>query len=859
VEGQNAISDTRSKMSRTILLTWLGVMALGVGYLDEYAQAARRLQNATPASRSTIGSQPQPSSPGSPTVLPPRAVLDKYCVTCHNDRLKTAGLVLNRMNIGHIGDGAEVWEKVARKFRTQEMPPPGLPRPDQATYGAMVAWLENALDAAAKANPTPGRVAVHRLNRTEYANAIRDLLGLEIDAQALLAADEPDHQSFDNIASVLSVSPALLDGYLSAAAKVSRLAVGDPTIIPVVDTYSVPTGLVQDDRTSEDLPFGSQGGTLIRHHFPLDGEYTIKVRLRGQIYRYLIGMGEPHQIDVRLDGVLIKRFTVGGEGKGMTTPESFVGNTQGDPAWEVYMQTADAGLEVRVPVKAGTRAVGVSFVRDYWEPEGVLQPPQRGFARSSNEYYYGDPAVAEVLIGGPHEAVRTDETPSRRKVFVCRPKDRAAEEPCAKNILSTLARRAYRRPVTEEDVRTLLAFYKTGQAEGGFDVGIQRGLERILAGPSFLFRIERQPANLAPGTVYRLSDLELASRLSFFLWSSIPDDELLDAAIRGKLKDPLVLEQQVRRLLDDPRSKALVDNFANQWLKLGKIAGVVPDANVHPDFDENLREAMQEETERFIASQLREDRSVMDLLTANYTFVNERLARHYQIPNIYGNHFRRVTFTDGVRGGLLGQASILTVTSYPDRTSPVVRGKWLLENMLGAPPPPPPPDVPALKESGTDGQPRSVRERMEAHRKNPACAVCHVRMDPLGFSLENFDSLGKWRTVSDGAPIDTAAALPDGTQFQGVTGLRQLLVSHRDDFVRTFTEKLLAYALGRGVEYYDLPTVRQITREAAASNYRWSSLIAGIVRSTPFTMSVVKSQSARLNTASAMIAPIQQK
>jgi uncharacterized protein DUF1592/uncharacterized protein DUF1588/uncharacterized protein DUF1585/uncharacterized protein DUF1587/uncharacterized protein DUF1595 len=852
-------------MSRTILLTWLGVMGLGVGYLDEYVQAARRLQNATPAPRRAIGSQPQPSSPVSPTVVPPRAVLDKYCVTCHNERLKTAGLILDRMDVGHISDGAEAWEKVARKFRTQEMPPPGRPRPDPATYGAMVAWLEKALDDAAIANPTPGSVAVHRLNRTEYANAIRDLLGLEVDAQSLLVADEPDHQSFDNIASVLSVSPALLDGYLSAAAKVSRLAVGDPTIIPVVETYSVPTGLIQDDRTSEDLPFGSQGGTVIRHHFPLDGEYNIKIRLRGQIYRYLIGMGEPHQIDVRLDGVLIKRFTVGGEGKGMTTPESFVGNTQGDPAWEVYMQTADAGLEVRVPVKAGTRAVGVSFVRDYWEPEGVLQPPQRGFARASNELYYGNPAVAEVLIRGPYEGVRTDDTPSRRKVFVCHPKDSAAEEPCAKTILSTLARRAYRRPVTEEDVRTLLSFYKTGQAEGGFDVGIQRGLERILAGPSFLFRIERQPAHLAPGTVYRLSDLELASRLSFFLWSSIPDDELLDVATRGRLKDPLMLEQQVRRLLDDPRSKALVDNFANQWLKLGKIAGVVPDADVHPDFDENLREAMQEETQRFIGSQLREDRSVMDLLTANYTFVNERLARHYQIPNIYGNHFRRVTFTDGVRGGLLGQASILTVTSYPDRTSPVVRGKWLLENMLGAPPPPPPPDVPALKESGTAGQPRSVRERMEAHRRNPACAVCHVRMDPLGFSLENFDSLGKWRTVSDGAPIDTAAALPDGTQFQGVTGLRQLLVSHRDDFVRTFTEKLLAYAVGRGVEYYDLPAVRKVTREAAANNYRWSSLIAGIVRSTPFTMSIVKSAPSEYSVArSAPVqetgsAPVQQK
>jgi uncharacterized protein DUF1592/uncharacterized protein DUF1588/uncharacterized protein DUF1585/uncharacterized protein DUF1587/uncharacterized protein DUF1595/cytochrome c len=834
---------TRSKMSRAILVSWFGMIAVGVGYQHEYVQAARRWQDASPTPRSQAhGSQPQPSIPASPPVVPLRAVLDRYCVTCHNERLKTAGLTLDKMDVGHVGDGAELWEKVARKLRTQEMPPPGRPRPDQATYGEVASWLENALDAAAATNPNPGRVAVHRLNRTEYANAIRDLLGLEVDAQSLLLADEPDHQSFDNIASVLSVSPALLDGYLSAASKVSRLAVGDPAISPVVETYSVPTGLVQDDRTREDLPFGSQGGTVIRHHFPLDGEYNIRIVLRRQIYLYILGMGEPHQMEVRLDGVLIKRFTVGGEGKGMTTPEGFVGNTQGDPEWEVYMHTADAGLEVRLPVKAGTREVGVSFVRNYWEPEGVLQPPQRGFARTSNELYYGNPAVDRVLIGGPYESVRTDDTPSRRKVFVCHPSDSAADdEICAKKILSTLARRAYRRPVTEEDVQTLLGFYRTGQAEGGFDVGIERGLERILAGPSFLFRIEREPAHMAPGTVYRLSDLELASRLSFFLWSSIPDDELLDLAARGKLKDPSILQQQVRRLLGDPRSKALVDNFANQWLKLGKIAGVVPDADVHPEFDENLREAMQQETRLFIGSQLREDRSVMDLLTANYTFVNERLARHYQIPNVYGNHFRSVTFTDGVRGGLLGQAGILTVTSYPDRTSPVVRGKWLLDNMLGAPPPPPPPDVPALKESGTEGQPRSVRERMETHRRNPACAVCHVRMDPLGFALENFDSLGKWRTVSDGAPIDAAAALPDGTQFQGVAGLRTLLVSHRDDFVRTFTEKLLAYAVGRGVEYYDRPAVRKITREAAGDNFRWSSLIAGIVKSMPFSMGIVKS------------------
>ncbi len=772
-----------------------------------------------------------------PAAVPAREVLDQYCVTCHNARLKTAGLLLDQMNVEHVGDAAEAWEKVARKLRTREMPPPGRPRPDEATYGATTSWLETTLDTASAARPNPGRVPVHRLNRTEYANAVRDLLALEIDGRSLLLADEPDQQGFDNVASVLSVSPALLESYLSAASTVSRLAVGDRSINPVVDTFKIPTALVQDDRTSEALPFGSRGGTAIRYHFPLDGEYTVKVVLKRQLYLYLMGMGEPHQIDVRLDGVLIKRFTVGGEGKGLTAPESFAGNTQGEPEWEVYMHTADAGLEVRVPVKAGTREVGVSFVRKYREPEGVLQPPQRGFARTTNELYDGDPAVDAVSIGGPYQGIGAVDTPSRRKVFVCRPTDSASEEPCAKKILSTLARRAYRRPVADAEVQTLLGFYRAGRAESGFDAGIQLGLRRILAAPSFLFRIEREPADIAPGTPYRLSDVDLASRLSFFLWSSIPDAELLDAAVRGRFKDPAVLEQQVRRMLRDSRSQALVDNFANQWLKLGKLAGVVPDVDEFPDFDENLREAMRQETRLFIGSQLRENRSVMDLLTANYTFVNERLARHYQIPNIYGSHFRRVTVQDGIRGGLLGQASILTVTSYANRTSPVVRGRWLLENMLGAPPPAPPPDVPVLKESGVDGAPRSVRERIEAHRKNAGCAVCHVRMDPLGFSLENFDALGKWRAVSDGTPIDASASLPDGSQFQGVTGLRKLLLSHRDDFVRTFTEKLLAYAVGRGIEYYDLPAVRKIARAAAADDHRWSSIIMGIVGSAPFDMS----------------------
>ncbi|MEO5741873.1 MAG: DUF1592 domain-containing protein [Vicinamibacterales bacterium] len=770
----------------------------------------------------------------------PAAVLAKYCITCHNERRKTAGLMIDKLDLQHVGGDAEVWEKVARKFRTHEMPPPGAPRPDKATYDAVTVHLERELDAAIAAQPNPGHVPVHRLNRTEYTNAIRDLLGLQIDGESLLIADEPDNQGFKNIAGLLSVSPSRLERYLAAARKISRLAVGDPTINPIVETYTIHAGLVQDDRVSEDLPFGTQGGIAIDHSFPIDAEYSIRILLKRQVYLYIIGMGEAHELDVRVDGVRVKRFSVGGEGKGMTAPESYAGNTQGDPVWEEYMHNADAHLEVRVPVKAGVRKVGVSFVRQYWEREGILSPHQTGYAVVTNENYFDTPSVESVLIGGPYNPVAkpdTADTPSRRKIFSCRPKDRASEEPCATQILSSLASRAYRRPVTREDVQTLLRFYRSGHAAGGFEVGIQRGLERILAAPSFLFRVERQPSGI-PGTPYRLTDLELASRMSFFLWSSIPDTDLIELAARGKLQDPAVVEQQVRRMLADPRADALVENFAAQWLNLGKLAGVKPDEYVHPEFDENLRDAMMEETRRFLTSQIREDRSVVDLLSADYTFVNDRLARHYGIPDVFGNQFRRVAFKDGVRGGLLGQASVLTVTSYPNRTSPVVRGRWLLDNMLGAPPPPPPPDVPTLDEAGSD-QLRSVRERMEAHRRNPTCASCHVRMDPLGFALENFDALGKWRTNSDGVPVDAAASLPDGTQFDGIVGLRKLLVGHRDEFVRTLTEKLLSYALGRGIEHFDLPTVRQIARDAAPAGHRWSALVLGIVKSTPFTMGTV--------------------
>ena len=759
------------------------------------------------------------------------AVLSKYCITCHNEKRKTAGLMIDKLDLQNIGSDPEVWEKIARKFRTHEMPPPGAPRPDPAVFAAVTTHLEGALDAAAAEKLNPGRVPVHRLNRTEYANAIRDLLGLDIDSRGVLPADDADQEGFDNVASVLTVSPALLENYLAGARMISRLAVGATSRKPMVDVFKVERDMVQDERMSEDLPFGSRGGTAVTYQFPVDGEYLFKIELKRQLYDYIVGMGEPHQLDVRLDGALLKRFTVGGEAKGMTTPENFAGNTPGDPEWESYMLTADRGLEVRAPVKAGPHVVGVSFVRRLWEGEGVLQPPQTGFGRTTNELYFGYPALKTVSIGGPFNVVGPGESPTRRALFACTPKSAGEEEPCARKILSAIGTRAYRRPITEAETQVLLDFYRAGRAEENtFDSGIQRGLERVLAAPSFIFRVNR------PGA----PDLNLASKLSFFLWSSIPDEELLTTAIRGKLKEPAVLEQQVRRMLRDPRANALVEGFATRWLELSKIAGFVPDTHLYPEFDENLREAMAVETKMFVGDQLRQDRSVVDLLVADYTFANDRLAQHYGIPNVYGSHFRPVKFADRRRGGLLGQASVLSVTSYPNRTSVVMRGRWLLANMLGAPPPPPPLDVPALREAGMEGQPKSLRERMEVHRKNPACASCHQRMDPLGFTLENFDAVGKWRVEADGVPVDPNASLPDGTQFAGVEGLRAYMSDHKEDFVRTLGGKLLTYAIGRGIEHYDQPAIRKIARDAAAQNYRWSSVILGVVTSTPFIAPAVE-------------------
>jgi hypothetical protein len=744
----------------------------------------------------------------------PRATLDRYCVTCHNQKLKTAGLMLDQMDLTKIPDGAPTWEKVVQKLRTGAMPPPGAARPDSATYSSLATYLETELDRAADLKPNPGTPAIHRLNRAEYTNAIRDLLAIDteaVDIPSLLPVDDSGY-GFDNIGEVLSVSPALLERYMSAARKLSRLAVGDISTHPDFVTYDVPRFLLQNDRISESLPFGSRGGIAVNHYFPADAEYVIRIELKTDYHgQSILGMREQNQIDLHLDGKRIRQFEVGGKGR-----------------------QNERHLEIRIPVKAGSRILGVNFINKPRAVEDVLKPHLASEEVESDD----EPGIGKVTIDGPYNIAGPGDTPSRRRIFICRPTNRNDEEPCAAKILSTLARRAYRRPITDTDIARLLEPYKLERKEGTFEAGIEMALQRILVSPEFLFRIERDPAGIAPGAVYRVNDFELASRLSFFLWSSIPDDPLLDLAASGKLRDTDVLQQQLSRMLADPRSKALVDNFAGQWLYLRNVRSAAPDLAEYPDFDENLRDALQKETELFFDSMLHEDHSVLDLLNANYTFLNERLARHYGIPNIYGTHFRRVTITDENRKGLLGQGSILMVTSYGNRTSPTLRGKWLLDNLLGAPPPPPPPNVPSLKDRNEEGRILSVRQQLEEHRANPACATCHKLMDPLGFALENFDAVGHWRDVSgpNNTPIDASGVLPDGTQFRGPAELRKILLSKPDQFATTVSQKLLTYALGRGLEYYDAPSVRKIVREARVRNYRWSALILAIVQSEPFQM-----------------------
>jgi mono/diheme cytochrome c family protein len=754
-----------------------------------------------------------------------RETLDRYCVTCHNQRLKTAGLTLDTLDLAKISDSAETWEKVVRKLRTGTMPPQPARRPDHATYEGLIAWLEADLDRAAAATPNPGRPLLHRLNRAEYANAIHDLLALDVDGASLLPPDDSAY-GFDNISDVLGVSPSLQERYLSAARHISALAVGDRDVAPGSDTFVIRQDLSQDQHI-EGLPLGTVGGILVHHTFPLDGEYTFQVKLYRTNLNIVRGLEYPHQLEFTVDGERIHLASFGGKGDLASLFEK--PTDTGD--------AVEARLKVRVPVKAGPHAVAVAFIREPSVQDSVrLQP----YLRSSvdNFDWSGRPHMQTLAVTGPFKATGPGDTPSRRRIFTCSPSTSAtaAETACARQILTTLARRAYRKPVTDADLQPILSFYEIGRRHGGFERGVQMGLERILASPQFMFRIERDPASVEAGGVYRISDIELASRLSFFLWSSIPDDELLNVASRGKLRDPAVLEQQVRRMLASDRARALVSNFAGQWLQLRNVRSVLPNSDEFPDFDDNLRQGFQRETELLFESIMREDRNVLDLLRADYTFVNERLARHYGMPNVYGSYFRRVAITDEARKGLLGQGSILALTSHAERTSPVLRGKWVLDNIVGTPPPPPPPDVPALKENAEGEKPRTIREQMAEHRASPVCASCHKVMDPIGFALENFDAVGAWRTREAGGAVDASGELADGTKVDGVVTLRNALLSRPDVFVGTMTEKLLTYALGRGLDYHDMPVVRSIVRQSAAGGYRFSSLVLGIVNSVPFQM-----------------------
>ena len=742
---------------------------------------------------------PSQAQRGGAEVSAHRTFVNDYCVSCHSQKAKTADVVLEGLDFNRIGANAEVWERVLRKVRTAQMPPAKAPQPEAAESKAFVAWLETSLDRASRLSPNPGRPAPHRLNRAEYSNAIRDLLAVDVEPGQWLPVDDSGY-GFDNIGEVLTLSPALLDKYLVAARRISRLAVGDTTLKPAEDRFQ-PRRNTRNERISDDLPFFSRGGISVNYYFPLDGEYLIRLK-----------------------------------------PQS------SDP-----VRTFDAKLTV----KAGLRTVGLAFARLSAKAEPGVPPlnrfappppapaPQRvpldlwlDGAKIKRFEVSENLGIENLIVSGPLNVTGRGDTPSRAKIFVCRPASVGEESACAKKILLTLARRAFRRPVTEADVTPLLAFYEQGKQEADFDHGIQSALEALLVSPEFLFRIERDPKTSA--SVYRLSDFELASRLSFFLWSSIPDDELLALAEQGKLSNATVLQQQVNRLLADPRSEAFVKNFGGQWLHLRNLETSKPDPDVYPSYDDNLKLAFERETELFFESVLRENRSVLDLLDADFTFLNQRLAEHYGIRGVYGSQFRRVTLTGqqrAARGGLLGQGSILTVTSYPNRTSVVQRGKWILENLLGSPPPPPPPDIPDLKPKSSDGRLLSMREQLDLHRANAICASCHARMDPIGFALENYDGVGKWRTVDAGLPIDASGKLPNGKVFTGSAELKKILLTdHRDEFITTVAEKLLTYALGRGLEAYDQPVVRAIVRDAAKDNYRLPAMISAIINSKPFQM-----------------------
>jgi mono/diheme cytochrome c family protein len=752
------------------------------------------------------------------------AMLTQYCVTCHNERLKTGGLVLDPQSLGSIAAHADTWEKVVRKVQAGLMPPQGMPRPSAEALEGLTGFLAGELDRAAAATPNPGRPMLHRLNRAEYANAIRDLLHLNVDTATLLPPDDSAF-GFDNVADVLGVSPSLQERYLSAASKISALAVGDVNIRPSSETYRVRQDLSQNQHI-EGLPLGTIGGIRIEHFFPVDGDYDIKTTLYRTNLNIVRGLEYPNEFEVAIDGRPVHHASIGGQEDLASLFEK--PTDTGD--------AVEARMRVKVPVTAGAHEVTVTFIGNL-----PVQDTQRlqAFLRSSadNFDWTGRPHIQTVAISGPFRVTGPGNSDSRAEVFSCLPGPTLSEPVCARKILSRLARRAYRRPAGETELKPILEFYDEGRAKGSFDAGIARGLERILASPLFVFRVESDPDRVAAGTAYRISDVELASRLSFFLWSSIPDEELLGLAEQGRLRNEVVLAKEVSRMLADPRADAMIENFAGQWVALRNVRSVQPNSDLYPDFDDNLRQGFRRETELLFDSIVRQDRPVLELLTADYTFVNERLARHYGISGIYGSHFRKVPVKDDARRGLLGQGSILAVTSHAERTSPVLRGKWVLDNLLGLPVPPPPADVNTNLAQSADA-PKTLRAQMEAHRSSPVCASCHRVMDPIGFAMENFDPTGAWRTREPGGPIDASGQLADGTKINGVVELRKAILARPQLFVGTMTEKLLIYALGRGLDTYDMPVVRRIVADAKKDDYRFSSIVRGIIRSTPFQMRI---------------------
>lgn len=742
------------------------------------------------------------------------AAIREYCVDCHDAEVKKGSLDLEALLADPIARHGTEWEKSVRKMQARQMPPVGKDRPSEAGYGAVIAELTKELDAEAAKNPNPGRTETfRRLNRTEYQNAIRDLLAVEVDAAALLPKDEASH-GFDNV-TVGMLSPTLLDRYITAAQKISQLAVGAPRKKAGGDTYRIPADVTQESHV-EGLPLGTRGGILIRHTFPLEAEYEFQIRLARDRNEEIEGLHGTHEVELLIDGERIELFTVA-------------------PPRDKNYESVDGKLKVRVPVKAGLHEVGVTFIKT---SSSLLERKRKPYSAAFNMHRHPrlTPAIYQVSINGPYNAKGPGDTASRRRIFGDGTVAGSEEDASAERVIANLARRAFRRPVAKEDLEQPMKMYREVRASDGFEAGIEAALSAILVSPQFLFHVEEDPPRVPPKTAYKISDVQLASRLSFFIWSSIPDEELLETAIRGELSDPKVLARQTRRMLGDSRARSLASNFADQWLYLRNIDSLTPDPRLFPDFDENLRQAFRRETELFFESVMREDRSVLDLLKTDYTYLNERLATHYGIPGVQGSHFRKVALKeDWERGGLLRQGSVLSVTSYATRTSPVIRGHWILGNLLGSPPPPPPPNLPPLKEK-TISATLSFRERLAEHRANAACASCHDIMDPVGFSLENFDAVGRWRTVEDGRPVDAAGGFPDGSAFEGIEGLEQALLKRPELFVGTFAEKLLTFALGRGVESYDAPAVRKILRDAQADDFRFSAVIIAVVNSVPFKM-----------------------